>query len=135
VTNLGGDALSAPPEAFTLIAKGETMTALQAEALSKKIRVRADHEAEMAGQQAMHYASANGAGEKDEQNRIRQEGNQKADYVRDSALAPSLQPRFQTIGHVYFPYLKKRDEVLVRVNIGGTVYEFPFQRSDIHPAY
>src|SRR4051812_2814963 len=135
VTNLGDAPLSAGPEAFTLIAKGEQVNALQADALSKKIRVRSDHEAEMAGQQAMHLASANGAGEKDEQNRIRSEGNSKADYIRDSALVPTLQPRLQTIGHVYFPYLKKRDEVIVRVNVAGTVYEFPFQKSDIHPAY
>jgi hypothetical protein len=135
VTNLGSEPLTATPDAFTIVAKGDTIAAVPADALSKKIRVRSDHEAEMAGQQAMHYASANGSGEKDEQNRIRSEGNAKADYIRDSALAPALQPRFQTISHIYFPYLKKRDEILVRVTLGGITYEFPFQKSDIHPAY
>jgi|GEM_PF-4707033 len=135
VTNLGGDPLVSTPDAFVIVAKGETLSAIPADALSKKIRVRSDHEAEMAGQQAMHYASPNGSGEKDEQNRIRSEGVQRADYVRDSALPAALQPRFQTIGHIYFPYLKKRDDIIVRVTMGGTVYEFPFQKTDIHPAY
>jgi len=135
VTNLGGEPLTSAPDAFVIVAKGEALSAIPADALSKKIRIRSDHEAEMAGQQAMHYASANGSGEKDEQNRIRLEGNQRADYVRDSALPAALQPRFQTIGHVYFPYLKKRDDIIVRVTMGGVVYEYPFQKSDIHPAY
>ena len=135
VTNLGSDPLAAPPDAFTLVAKGDTIAAVPADVLMKKIKSRAENEAETVGSNSMRYAAPNSAGEQDERNRIRSEGTRKAEYIRDSALPAALQPRFQVIGHVYFPYLKKRDEVLVRVTMGGTTYEFPFQKSDIHPAY
>jgi hypothetical protein len=135
ITNLGGEPLATAPDAFTLEVvkpKPQSLNPIPGEKLSHDIKVRVDHEAEMSGQQAMHYASANGSGEKDEAARVRLEGDQKADYIKDSALPPSLQPRFQTIGHVYFPYLKKRDEVVLRVTIGGATYEFPFEKAEIH---
>ena len=136
ITNLGADTIAIAPEAFTLDVvkpKPQTVNAVPAEKLSKDIRKHADGEAEMAGQQAMHYATANGAGEKDEAAHIRMEGQQKADYIKDSAFTPSLQPRYQAIGHMYFPYLKKRDEVLLRLTIAGTTYEFPFEKAEIKP--
>jgi hypothetical protein len=134
VTNLSGDPVNTSPEVFTLETvrpKQETMPALPPMKLSDKIRKHADSEAEMAGQQAMHYASANGAGEKDLQNQLRAEGAMKADYIKDSAFGPTVQPRYQTIGHIYFPYLKKRDEVVVRMTVGSTTVEFPFTKDEI----
>lgn len=134
ITNLGGPSLETAPENFSLETvkpKQETFAAIPGMKLADKIRKHADGEAEMAGQQAMHYASANGAGEKDMQNQIRAEGATKADYIKDSAFAATVPSRFQTVGHAYFPYLKKRDEVVVRATIGGVTYEFPFTKSEI----
>lgn len=137
LANMGSEDISVPPEAVTLEMvkpKPNTVAAVPADKLAKKIQTRYEQEAVMAEQQGMKYAMPTGAGEHDERNRLRQEGMIKSTYIQEAALPATIGANQQVAGQVYFPYQKKREEMVLRVRVGATTFEFPFTKNDVKPA-
>jgi hypothetical protein len=136
LTNTGKTEVPTGPSVFSLEVvkpKNETVAALDAETMGKKLKQKADSDSQtveyMTGDRRPNsgsdMATATRAG-------MITEAANKANYLKQSAFPASVQPRYQTIGHIYFPYLKKRDAVVVRITVGDTTFEFPFEKNEIH---
>ena len=133
ITNTSPAAVDTSVGAFSveiLKPKPQTAAPVPADALAKKIKKDADLDAEAQVQshsRSLDYASG---GNYDESARKRLAGFTQADYVTTSAFPASVQPNFQSIGHVYFPFLKA-DQLVLRIKLGDTTYEFPFDKKEI----
>jgi hypothetical protein len=136
LTNTGSTTVATGPSAFSLEVvkpKNETVAVIDPETLGKKLRQKADSDSQtveyLTGDRRPNansdMATAKRAG-------LFEEAANKDNYLKKSAFPGSVQPSYQSIGHIYFPYLKKRDAVVVRIVIGDITFEFPFEKNEIH---
>lgn len=139
LTNTSQTAVATDPVAFSLQVvkpKDESLTPVAPEKLRKKITAQAESDAQGADAPTFDRSvNMNSAGSTEAtRSRLGAEAWSKTKYIKESAFPASVEPRFQTIGHIYFPYLKKRDSVVLRMKLGDTTFEFPFEKSEIRAA-
>jgi hypothetical protein len=136
LTNTGQTEVATPLSAFSLEVvkpKNESVAPVDAEKMGKKIKDRADSESQSVDYMTRDRSANSGAEmAANTRSQMAAEAWAKDKYLKESAFPASVQPRYQTIGHIFFPYLKKRDAVLVRIVVGDITFEFPFEKNEIH---
>lgn len=136
IANASPETLNTSADAFSVEVvkpKPQTIAAIPADKMAAQIRGRADADAQRLERDTgsvYRESREGGALNQKERQEMRSKGAEDAWYVEKTAFPASMQPNGQAIGHIFFPYVKA-DDVVLRITMGGMIFEFPFNKKEI----
>lgn len=124
VTNSSDKNVAVENATIELVKKKKQVAAIPAEKAAVEVR-RKIQDAQMSGVGVGIGAKGPGS-HYSEKARQAEELKKKTDLVVAGALAENIPAKTQVMGNLYFPHQKKLEGMVLRVTLGGTTYEFPF---------